>query len=388
MREEISGRRRRPGGNILIPFLPLKEINKSYEPELSQQIIRIVESGWYLLGDENAKFEQEFSLFCGTKHCVGVANGLDALILILRAYKELGIFQDGDEIIVPAHTYIATTLAISANNLKPVLIEPDPGTYLMDTTKIEERISSSTKAILVVHLYGQVLDMEPIYAVARKNSLKIIEDAAQSHGALYKGKRAGNLGDAAGFSFYPGKNLGCLGDGGAVTTNDSSLARIVRSLANYGSEEKYINIYKGQNSRLDEIQAAVLNVKLKRLDEDNGHRRKIAAYYNTNISNPDITVPNIFNVPDNHQHVWHIYPIRCPNRDLLKKYLADNGIQTLIHYPVPPHKQNAYKEMNHLSLPITEQIHKEELSLPISPVMTENEAEIVVNHLNAFTRRN
>jgi dTDP-4-amino-4,6-dideoxygalactose transaminase len=372
----------------LISFLPLREINNSYEPELTNRIDSIISSGWYILGEENKTFEWEFSIFCGTEHCIGVANGLDALILILRAYKELGLISDGDEIIVPAHTYIATILAISANNLIPVFVEPDPKTFLIDTSKIAEKITERTKAILIVHLYGRVLDMDEIYPLALKHNLKIIEDAAQSHGAIYRGKRAGNLGDAAGFSFYPGKNLGCLGDGGAVTTNDPSLAKTVRDLANYGSEEKYINIYKGMNSRLDEIQAAALRVKLCRLDSDNLHRREIAKFYSTHIENPLVNVPHESNITVNGQHVWHIYPIRCKRRDSLQKYLSDNGIQTLIHYPVPPHKQTAYREFSHLSLPITKMIHQEELSLPISQILSFEDANTVVKFINLFGRDN
>jgi dTDP-4-amino-4,6-dideoxygalactose transaminase len=365
----------------VIPFLSLKDVNDSFEPELSNRIREVVASGWYLLGNENKAFQKEFANYCGVMHCIDVANGLDALILILRAYKELGFMQDGDEVIVPANTYIASILAISANNLVPVLVEPDIETYLIDTTKIEEKITKKTRVILVVHLYGRAVDMDKVSALARMYNLKVVEDAAQAHGALYNGKRTGNLGDASGFSFYPGKNLGCLGDGGAVTTNDTVLSEVVRTLANYGSQKKYVNKYKGQNSRLDELQAAVLIVKLKRLDYDNQRRRGIARYYRNEIKNPNIILPQVV---DEIQHVWHIFPIRSSHRDHLQKYLTDNGIQTLIHYPIPPHKQEAYKEWNDLSLPITEKIHREELSLPMSPVMPFEEAKTVIEVLNGY----
>jgi dTDP-4-amino-4,6-dideoxygalactose transaminase len=366
----------------VIPFLSLKDVNASFEPELSNRIREIAASGWYISGSENKVFQREFANYCGALHCIGVANGLDALILILRGYKELGFMQDGDEVIVPANTYIASILAISANNLVPVLVEPDIDTCVIDTSKIEENITKKTRAIMVVHLYGRTVDMDKVSALAHAYNLKVIEDAAQAHGALYNGRRTGNLGDAAGFSFYPGKNLGCLGDGGAVTTNDSVLAEIVRTLANYGSQQKYVNKYKGLNSRLDEIQAAVLLVKLKRLDKDNQRRRDIARYYRNTIKNPYIILPQ---VSDEMQHVWHIFPIRCFQRDQLQKYLTEDGIQTLIHYPIPPHKQEAFKEWNHLQFPITEQIHREELSLPMSPVMNDGEIERVVEILNNYT---
>ncbi len=366
---------------MMIPFLSLKEVNNSFEPELSKQIQNTIASGWYLLGKESKAFEEEFAKYCGCEHCISVANGLDALILIIRAYKELGQLNDGDEIIVPANTYIASILAISSNNLVPVLVEPTSDTYLIDPSRIEEKISVKTKAILVVHLYGQIASMKPIQKIAKKNELLIIEDSAQAHGAIYQGKRAGSLGDASGFSFYPGKNLGCLGDGGAVTTNCSSLANTIRALANYGSHKKYVNIYKGVNSRLDEIQASVLRLKLKRLDKDNQRRRDIANYYLSNIKHPDIKLPMCL---DEQGHVWHIFAIMTQKRETLKKYLFENGIETLIHYPIPPHKQTAYREWNSCSFPISEKIHDEELSLPISPTLSIDEVRTVVDAVNRY----
>jgi len=365
----------------MIPFLPLKDINDSFEPDLSRKIMEVLSSGWYLLGKENEFFEKEFSSYCGTKHCIGVANGLDALILIFKAYKELGIMKNGDEVIVPSNTYIASILSISANNLVPVLVEPSLSSFLIDVDKIEEKITPKTKAILVVHLYGQVVDMNPVYAIARTHNLKIIEDSAQAHGAVYQGKKTGNLGDASAFSFYPGKNLGCLGDGGAVTANDDELADSIRALANYGSHTKYVNKYKGMNSRLDEIQAGILRVKLQHLDEHNQNRRIIAEYYRDNIKNSLVKVPNVI---DEKQHVWHVFPSMCEKRDLLQEHLKSKGVQTLIHYPIPPHKQEAYSEWNNLSFPISELIHSQELSLPISPILSLEDAGLVVNAVNTF----
>ena len=367
----------------MIPFLSLKDINDSFQPDLSERISQVVKSGWYLLGEENERFEREFAAYCGTQHCIGVANGLDALSLILQAFKETGTLSNGDEVIVPAHTYIATILAISANDLTPVLIEPALSTYLIDSEKIEEKITERTKAIIIVHLYGRVVEMEPVLSIAKKYGLKVIEDSAQAHGALYKGKRTGSLGDASGFSFYPGKNLGCLGDGGAVTTDDGDIANIVRSLANYGSEQKYVCSFKGKNSRLDEIQAAVLSVKLKRLDNDNNRRREIAEFYRKNITNKEIVLPEDC---EESMHAWHIFAVRSRKRDELQRYLYEKGVQTLIHYPIPPHKQEAYRELNGLSCPITEKIHDEELSLPISPVMPEEHIACVVHVINTFEK--
>ena len=365
----------------MIPFLDLKGLNAQYRAELIEACTKVIDSGWYIQGNECKEFENEFAQYCGTKFAIGVANGLDALILILRAYKELGIMNDGDEVIVPSNTYIASILAISQNNLVPVLVEPRLDTYLIDSSKIEERITLKTKAILAVHLYGQTCEMDIINEIAKKHNLKVIEDSAQSHGAYYKNKRSGNLGDASGFSFYPGKNLGALGDGGAVTTNDEGLALTIKALGNYGSHRKYENLYKGVNSRLDEIQAAMLRVKLRYLDNEVEKRREIANYYLENIKNDSIILPTI-RAQDN--HVWHLFVIRTNKRDELQKYLADNGIQTLIHYPIPPHKQNAYKEWNNENYQISEQIHEEVLSLPISGVQIFKNTLKIVNLLNIF----
>jgi dTDP-4-amino-4,6-dideoxygalactose transaminase len=325
-------------------------------------------------------FEENFAKYIGADYAIGVANGLDALRLILRAYIEQGFMKKGDEIIVPANTYIASVLAISDNGLVPVFVEPDINTFNVDISKIEEKLNENTKGILIVHLYGRVIFSEKLKNFAKKNNLKIIEDNAQSIGSEWKGKKAGNLGDAAGFSFYPGKNLGALGDAGAVTTNDESLAKTIRALANYGSNQKYINIYQGLNSRLDEIHAAVLDVKLKYIDADNSKRREIAKKYISGIKKSNIHLPKL---PENdEEHVWHLFVIRTLEREKIQNYLADNGIQTLIHYPIPPHKQIAYSEFNHLNFPITEQIHEEVLSLPISPVMSDEEVKYVIQVLN------
>jgi dTDP-4-amino-4,6-dideoxygalactose transaminase len=365
----------------MIKFLDLRKINDQYEPDLSLAIRRVVDSGWYLLGEEVKSFEKEFAAYCGVKNCISVANGLEALILIFRAYKELGMLKDGDEVIVPANTYIASILAISENKLTPILVEPNIATFNINPIEIEKKINSNTKAILPVHLYGQVADMSLINSLAHKYHLKVIEDAAHAHGALYKGKHTGNLGNACGFSFYPGKNMGCLGDGGAVTTNDDQLAETIRTIRNYGSEKKYMNRYKGMNSRLDEIQAAILRVKLRKLDFDNEKRRKIAIFYNNNIRNKLIELPYC---NDYQSHVWHLYVIRTLKRDQLQQELSNYGIQTLIHYPIPPHKQKAYKEWNMLSYPVTEKIHREVLSLPISPVLTDEEITIITDAINSY----
>ncbi len=363
----------------MIPFLDLKVVNAQYKKEMLEACEKVIESGWYIQGTECKEFEKEFASYCGTKYAVGVANGLDALILILRAYKEMGIINDGDEVIVPANTYIASILAISENNLVPILVEPDINTYLIDPNKIEEKITSKTKVIMPVHLYGQTCEMDEINKIAEKYNLKVIEDSAQAHGAYYKDKRAGNLGDASGFSFYPGKNLGALGDGGAVTTNDEALADTIKALSNYGSHKKYENLYKGYNSRLDEIQATFLRVKLKYLDDVIEKRKKVAKFYLENIKNDKIILPKVFT-----DSVWHLFVIRTKKRDKLQKYLLDNGIQTLIHYPIPPHKQEAYKEWNNLSFPITEKIHNEVLSLPISEVINIDEVKKVGEKINEY----
>lgn len=361
----------------MIKFLDLKKINNRYREEIDSRIKNILDKGWYLQGEENENFTKNFANFCGTKFALGVANGLDALNLIIKAYG----FGNGDEIIVPANTYIATILAISENGCIPILVEPDIKTYNINPDSIEEKITTKTKAIMVVHLYGQAVQMEKIWKIAKKYNLKIIEDSAQAHGAIYQENRTGNLGDASGFSFYPGKNLGCMGDGGAVTTNDEELFNKIKAIANYGSDRKYHHIYKGVNSRLDEIQAAVLDIKLKHLDSDNNKRREISKYYRENIKNSKLILPETY---DEKSHVWHIFAVRTQNRDEFQKYLTEKGIQTIIHYPTPPHKQGAYKEWNNLSFPITEEIHNTILSLPISPVMTDSEIEKVVEVVNEY----
>ena len=371
----------------MIPFLNLKAINTQYREELIEACTNVIDSGWYIQGKECDAFEKEFAEYCTTNYAIGVANGLDALTLIIRAYKEMGIMQEGDEVIVPSNTYIASILAISENNLVPVLVEPNINTYLLDPTKIEKKITARTKAIMPVHLYGQICEMNDINAIAKKHDLKVIEDSAQSHGAYYKDKRSGNLGDASGFSFYPGKNLGALGDGGAVTTNDEELAKTIKALGNYGSHKKYENIYKGVNSRLDEMQAAMLRVKLKHLDKETEHRRKIAAYYLENIKTPNIILPiqhPTSNIQHLNSHVWHIFVVRTSKRDALKKYLLDNGVQTLIHYPLPPHKQEAYILWNNDNYPISKQIHNEVLSLPISGVQTLDDTQKIISILNKW----
>jgi len=365
----------------MIPFLNLKGINAQYRTELLEACTKVIDSGWYIQGNEYKRFEEEFAEYCGVKFTIGVANGLDALILILRAYKELGVIKDGDEVIVPSNTYIASILAISQNNLIPVLVEPDIDTYLINPTTIEEKITSKTKVIMPVHLYGQTCQMDEINTIAKKHSLKVVEDSAQSHGAYFGDKRSGNLGDASGFSFYPGKNLGALGDGGAVTTNDEKLANAIKALGNYGSHKKYENLYKGVNSRLDEMQAAMLRVKLRYLDEEIAKRRLIAKYYLENIKNKNIVLP-ILRVEDN--HVWHLFVIRTDKRDELQKYLLDNHIQTLIHYPLAPHQQEAYKEWKEENFPISERIHDTVLSLPISGVQSFLETEKIVAVINDF----
>lgn len=361
----------------MINFLNLHKINERFRNEIDERITQVLDSGWYILGEQVRVFEKNFANFCGVKHCIGCANGLDALNLIIKAYG----FSTGDEIIVPANTYIASILAISQNGCKPVLVEPDINTYNINPDLIEEKITENTKAIMVVHLYGQAVEMEKIWQLAKKYNLKVIEDSAQAHGTIYKGKRAGNLGDASGFSFYPGKNLGCMGDGGCVTTNDDELAYRIRAIANYGSDYKYHHIFKGTNSRLDEIQAAVLDIKLKHLDEDNKRRREIAKFYRENIKNPNIILPQL---KEEENHVWHIFAVRVNDRDKLKKYLEGNGIETNIHYPTAPHKQECYKELEHLSFPVSEKIHKQVLSLPISPVLTNEEVTKIVKVINDY----
>lgn len=365
----------------MIKFLDLQKVTAQYSTEIHDAVSRVVDSGWYLQGKENDSFEENYSTYIGTKFTIGCANGLDALIWIFRSYIEMGIMQPGDEVIVPANTYIASILSISENGLKPVLIEPNIDTYQIDDSKIESAITSKTKAVLIVHLYGQCAYTEKIDYICKKYNLKLVEDNAQAHGCMFNGRKTGSLGDAAGHSFYPGKNLGAFGDAGAVTTDDEELSKIIRAVANYGSTKKYIFQYIGRNSRLDEIQAAILNVKLKYLDREIAVRKKIAQYYIANINNPLIVLPI---VPNWDAHVFHIFTVRCKMRDELQKYLAENGIQTIIHYPIPPHKQICYQEWNHLTYPITEQIHKEELSLPISPVIDYWELDEVIRVINLF----
>lgn len=365
----------------MIKFLDLQKITASHSQEINEAVKRIVDSGWYLQGEENRKFETDYAGYIGTKYAVGCGNGLDALILIFRAYIEMGILKPGDEVIVPANTYIASILSITENRLVPVLVEPDINTYQIDPEKIENALTPRTKAILIVHLYGQCAYGERIAGICRRHGLLLIEDNAQAHGSLYKGKRTGSLGNAAAHSFYPGKNLGALGDGGAVTTDDETLASTVRALANYGSSKKYVFDYVGRNSRLDEIQAAVLGVKLHYLDFDNDRRRHVARRYISEIDNPAIVLPKVADFKSN---VFHVFPVRTELRDDLQKYLSDNGVQTIIHYPIPPHKQKCYPEWNSRSYPITEEIHATELSLPISPVMTDEETSEVIRLINAW----
>lgn len=370
----------------MIPFLDLKSINAQYRAEMIEACTRVIDSGWYIGGKELERFEKNFAEYCDTKYCIGVANGLDALILTLRAWKELGKLQSGDEVIVPANTYIASILAISANHLTPVLVEPDTYTCNIDPQKIEAAITPKTRAILPVHLYGQIADMPAIMRIAAKYNLLVLEDSAQAHGASITGKKVGSWGHASGFSFYPGKNLGALGDAGAITTNDAELAEMLKALRNYGSHEKYKNLVQGVNSRLDEIQAAMLDVKLKYLDQEIQHRRYIANLYLDGIKNPLVQLPlTNTNAEVYEQHVWHLFVVRTQHREALKKYLADNGIQTLIHYPIPPHQQQAYQEWNNLSYPLTEAIHKEVLSLPIGPTLTGQDAEKIIALVNDWS---
>jgi len=369
----------------MINFLDLKALNLKYKAELIDACTRVIDSGWYIGGQELEKFEQNFANYCGTQFAIGVANGLDALILTFRAWKELGKFQDGDEVIVPANTYIASILAITANNLTPVLVEPDEQSLNISVDAIRSAITEKTKVILAVHLYGQLADMPKIMQIAQQHNLLVLEDSAQAHGAQINGKKAGNWGNASGFSFYPGKNLGALGDAGAITTNDAELAQTLQALRNYGSHEKYKNLFVGVNSRLDEIQAAMLDVKLKYLDEEVVKRRQIAALYLSQIQNPFMTLPLTgVDAQQYEQHVWHLFVIQSEYRNELQNYLKENGVQTLIHYPIPPHKQQAYKEWNNLSFPITERIHAQVLSLPMGPTQTLEETHKVIDLCNAF----
>lgn len=371
---------------LSVPFLNLGEINASYKNELLSAAKRVIDSGWYLLGSELESFEAEFSTYCGVKNIVGVANGLDALTLTLRAWKELGRLQDGDQVILPANTYIATVLAVTANNLTPIFVEPDVGTYCLNASCAEKAITTKTKVLLPVHLYGRLSPMKELKTLAQKYDLLLLEDAAQAHGAIIDGQKAGSLGDAAAYSFYPGKNLGALGDAGAVATNDYELATTIRALGNYGSFVKYENVYQGANSRLDEIQAAFLRVRLKYLDKEITLRRKIANYYLSNIENKQLTLPISKTESDRLDHVWHLFVVRCNERNAFQKHLAKYNVQTLIHYPIPPHLQQAYPQFNNLSFPLTEALHNEVCSLPMSPTLTLKQAEQVVTACNSFTR--
>lgn len=365
----------------MIPFLDLKETNMPYQSEIEEAVLRVVRSGWYILGDQVKSFERVYAQYCGTANCIGVGNGLDAISLILKSYKELGVLKDGDEVLVPANTYIASILAVSSSGLVPVLVEPDINTYNIDPEKIGDKVTSRTKAILAVHLYGLVSPMNELKEIARKYNLKLIDDAAQAHGAAYYEQKVGSLCDATAFSFYPTKNLGALGDAGAVTTDDSELAAIVRALANYGTTSKYINKYKGENSRLDEIQAAVLAVKLKYLDKEVQARQNIASFYLRNIQNELIALPWVEQIE---QHAFHLFVVRCHERDRLQQYLSDKGIRTEIHYPLPPHKQEAYKEWNSLSYPVSEKIADQIISLPLRISLKNEEVIRICSALNEF----
>lgn len=365
----------------MIKFLDLKAVTAMHADEISAAVQRVVNSGWYLQGNENKAFAEEYARYIGTRYCVGCGNGLDALTLILRAYKEMGRLHDGDEVIVPANTYIATILAITENNLTPVLVEPRIDTFQIDDNLIERAITSRTRAIMIVHLYGLCAYTERINEICHNHNLLLIEDNAQAHGCRYNDRLTGSFGNAAAHSFYPGKNLGALGDGGAVTTDDEELANMIGALGNYGSERKYVFQYKGRNSRLDEIQAAVLRVKLKYLDADNALRRSIAMQYIEHIDNPLLTLPSTDYC---HSSVHHIFPVLCSERERLQQHLLNQGIQTMIHYPIPPHRQQCYADMGLLSLPITERIHREELSLPINPTLQQEEIELIIEAANSF----
>lgn len=366
----------------VVPFLDLEAINKPSRDELVAACARVIDSGWYVAGQELAAFEQEFAAWSGASHCIGVANGLDALTLTLRAWRELGRLREGDEIIVPANTYIASILAITENRLTPVLVEPDEHSYNLSPEAAEAAITPRTRAILPVHLYGRLADMPALMAIADRHRLLVLEDAAQAHGAAQDGRKAGNWGDAAGFSFYPGKNLGALGDGGAITTNDAGLAQTLRALRNYGSHEKYKNLFQGVNSRLDELQAALLRVKLKHLDAQNARRREIAVAYREGIHAAGVVLPEMPAGDD--AHVWHLFVVRSRARDALQQHLARSGVQTLVHYPIPPHKQTAYAAWNDRHYPLTERIHAEVLSLPMGPHLSAEQVQEVIRCVNTF----
>lgn len=365
----------------MIKFLELKKITDKYSAEIHEAVTRVIDSGWYLNGMENKRFAKDYATYIGTNYCLGVANGLDALRLILKAYIEMGVIKENDEVIVPANTFIASILAITDVKLKPVFVEPNIQTLQLDDAKIEAAITEKTKAIMLVHLYGRCAYTNKIGTLCKQYGLKLIEDNAQAHGCLFEGRRTGSLGDAAGHSFYPGKNLGALGDGGAITTNDEELIKVIEALANYGSYKKYISEYKGLNSRLDEIQAAVLRVKLNYLDEDIRRRREIAECYINGIKHVDVFVPS---VSLQSEHVYHLFPVLTGRRDEFRSYLESKEIETLIHYPIPPHKQLCYREWGHLSLPITERIHNEEVSLPMSPMLEQEEVNYIIETINKF----
>ena len=364
----------------MIPFLDLKRINAPHQDAIRAAMERVVESGWYILGQEVAAFEQAFAQYCQTRHCIGVANGLEALTLVLQAWN----FPPGSEVVVPSNTYIASVLSITQAGLVPVFVEPDPRTYLLDPTRIEVALTPHTKAILPVHLYGRSCDMTAINAIAQQHGLMVVEDAAQAHGSVCDGRRAGNLGHAAGWSFYPSKNLGALGDAGAITTNDDALADRLRALRNYGSARKYVNDYVGYNSRLDELQAAILSAKLPALDAENQRRRALARLYLTGITNPDVVLPPADQVD---QNVWHLFVVRHPRREEFRAYLLDKGIATDVHYPIPPHHQRAYAQFAHLSLPISEQLHREVVSLPLNPTLTDEEIAYIIDTINSMSER-
>ena len=367
----------------MIPFLDLAKVEKQFSEEIKKSVNQVIDSGWFILGQNVQKFEQEFANFCGAKHAIGVANGLDALILIFRAYIEMGLLKEGDEVIVPSNTYIASILSITQNRLVPVFVEPNIESYNIDPQSIEHKITSKTKAIMIVHLYGQVAYNPEIASIAQKHDLLVVEDAAQAHGASLNGLKTGNFGDAAGFSFYPSKNLGALGDAGAVTTNDQELADVVRALGNYGSHKKYENLYKGQNSRLDEIQAAILSVKLGSLDADNDRRKQIANYYTKNIQNDKVILPKRIH-EDKNSHVYHLFVVRVENRENFREFLKEKGIATDVHYPIPPHKQKAFSELNENSYPLSEKIHNEIVSIPCGLHLTDNEVEYITTSINQY----
>ena len=370
---------------MYIPYLSLQKVTAQHQAEIEAAVKQVIESGWYLQGEATRRFETDYAKYIGTQYCVGCGNGLDALTLIFRAYKEMGRLQDGDEILLPANTYIASILSITENNLTPILIEPDINTLEIDDTLIEQAITPRTKALLLVHLYGRCAMTDRMASICREHQVLLVEDNAQAHGCTFKGTHTGALGDAAAHSFYPGKNLGALGDAGAITTSDKELANVCRALGNYGSSRKYVFPYKGRNSCIDELQAAVLDVKLRYLDEDNRRRKQIATYYYKHISNPALTLPGADDwLTGKADHVFHIFPLLCACRDDLQDYLKERGIGTMIHYPIPPHKQECYKEWPRLSLPVTERIHREELSLPCNQTMTDEEVMHVVETLNQF----